>query len=215
MRKRYLAGILTGLFIFAIADLSEATPILTNPTPTTIVSDNAITLRMDLNGYPNYGVADTASDVLYTGDSGNWIFNFSDLGVDINNYDIASVTASLILDDHYARPSSNYFMKIDISGVTAFNGQTDTLGIVHGSPYGAEFVNWTSHTFDASLIDPLIITIQNNSTNTYMGDWIAIDYLEVKLSSTQPVPEPSTILLTGIGLALACFRKKGKNFGRS
>jgi len=120
----------------------------------------------------------------------------------------------LALDDHYDIPNSIYALDISAGSDTLFSGQTDSLGLSHGAPYGTRFTNWK--TFSAALSvsqDPFFISMTNNTENIYNRGWIAIDSIELRLSSTSEpevgTPEPATMLLLASGIiVLVCFRKK-------
>ncbi len=158
------------------------------------------------------GVADNASDILYSGETGVWSFDLGGIGISFSDYSTATLTASLILEDLYSEPTSNYSLEIDLLGTNIFSGPTDSINLIHGSPYGSVFSNWTSASFDtSSLADPFTVSMKNTSLIN-PSHWIGIDYIELELTPAS-VPEPTTILLfcTGIaGLVGSRLRRKKK-----
>jgi hypothetical protein len=210
MKKNYLAGLITILLTFGIAGLANATALLSDPTSTISYSGNTVTLHKELSGYGNYGIADNGSDILYSGDSGSWTFNLASFGLSPSDFSKASLTASLTLDDT-SLPTYNYSMSINLLGADVFSGPTDTINLIHGSPHGSTFTNWTNVSFDSPTIaDPFTVTMQN--TTSSQSGWIGIDYIELKLT---PVPLPASMLLFSTGLAgligTGARRKKRSN----
>ena len=199
MRKKFLVGLATGLFMIGTVGMAEASWI-SDPTPSISYFGDSVLLHMELSGYSNYGVADNKSDILYSGETGTWEFDLDSLGISASDFEAATVTTSLVLDDSYSRPTTAYSLAIDLNGTTMFSGPTDSLGLVHGSPFGQQFTNWTPLSFDTlSLSTPFTVSLNNA---TQIPSWIAIDYIELELTSAPaPVPEPATILLFGTGLA--------------
>lgn len=206
--KRLLLFLYVVTLVVGMVGIANALPWLSDPVASVTNLGDTLILRKELSAFPNYGLS--GSDVLYSGDSGEWIFDLT--GITLGDYDTATVTASLVLDDHYTRPTSNYSLQITLAGDIVFNGPTDIIHLVHGAPYGNLFQNWTSTPFDAlQLVDPFIVSMTNTSPTggpTYTTDWIAIDYLELKLTAA-PVPEPSTWLLLCLGsLGMIGIKKK-------
>jgi hypothetical protein len=178
-----------------IAFSAYATPLLTDPTPVVSNSGSLTLLTKDLFGEQNYGVADGAADIVYTGETGTWTFVLSGVGLDAADYNSAAVTLTLVLDDHYAKSTATYSAMIKLPSGTAFNGQTDLLGLPHGAPYGNIFTNWVDAAFTSSLVpDSFVVSLQNTSTTPKLGDpdWIGIDKIQVALT---PVPEPRSFNL--------------------
>jgi hypothetical protein len=198
MKKKLLAGLAVGMLTFGLAGMAEA-GFISNPAPVVSYSGNVVTLSKDLNGYGLHGVVDHASDILYSGETGTWSFDLASLGISLSDYDTSKITVSLALDDSYMVPTANYSLAVDLLGANKFSGTTDSLGLVHGAPWGTTFNNWTSASFDSSLLsDPFTVSIVN--TTSISNQWVAIDTIELELTEATPVPEPSTMFLFGIGL---------------
>jgi len=211
MKKKLLTGLATILLTFGSISLVNATPLLSDPTSSVSYSGNMVILHKELNGYGNYGIADNGSDILYNGDIGSWAFNLASFGLSSSDFSKASLTALLTLDDT-GLATANYSMSIKSLGADVFSGLTDTINLLHGSPYGSVFSNWTAVSFDSPAIANLLTVKMQNITSPQKG-WIGIDYIELELTPS-PVPEPSTILLFAIGFAcligIKIRRKKGE-----
>jgi len=178
----------------------------TDPPPTVTAVPGGFVLHKQLAGYPNYGVADGRSDILYSTESDVWNFDMS-----VISDAIASATAvtSLVLDDHYVRPESEYVGTITLNGTQVFSGGFSTaLGASHGVPYGGIFGNWQSVSFPFSDLTPSTFTVEihNNTTGQVYGDWIAIDYIEIHVVTVikvdidiKPGSDPNSINLGSKG----------------
>ncbi len=190
--KRYFALAASMLLLLEIPKTSPAyTSSVHHTDPPAVVtfsSRDLTTLRKELGGFPNYGVADGRSDILYSTESDQWNFDLS--GVSLPSHvKSAEVLISLVLDDHYGRPESDYVGRILVNGKKVFSGGFSAdLGVSHGTPFGAIFDNWKKVTFQVDNLSPSLFTvlIENNTTGQVFGDWIAIDYIELHLHTATP-----------------------------
>ena len=151
----------------------------TDPTTTVTPVPGGFVLRKDLSGFANYGAADQAADILYSTESDQWEFDMSVIPGPIMS---ATAVISLVLDDHYGRPESDYVGTITLNGTEVFSGGFATdLGASHGVPGGEVFTNWRTVSFPFSILAPptYTVAIHNNTTGPVFGDWIAIDFIEV------------------------------------
>lgn len=157
---------------------TDPPPIVSNPNPDLTV------LYKELGGYPNYGVSDGRADVLYSTESDIWIFDLSSLPI-TGSIVSAKVRLSLVLDDHYVRPETDYVGRIFLNGSEVFSGGFADLGIEHGTPFGSIFVNWKQIEFSIVDLSPSAYTvhIMNDTSGSVFGDWIAIDYIELELKT--------------------------------
>lgn len=149
-------------------------PVLSNgPVQTTI------TLTKELTGYPNYGNPSRNADILYTGNTGNWTFNLPTVIGGVGNIRGQLVIRG-VLDDHYNVNENLYSMTVGFNGIQVFSGRPP---FVHGRPTGTTFDNW----------NPLVINISNfrrnnrisitNTSRAGVNDWIAIDWIEIRIRS--------------------------------
>jgi hypothetical protein len=141
-------------------------------------------LQKELGSYANYGVADGAANILYTGEAATWHFN---LPASVNPAAINSafIRASLIADDHYGVSLNAYSLAAWTNGV--YLGDS-IAGLPHGSPYGSRFNNWQQRDFTIRYPSPpFSLTLFNTSG---VGNWFAIDWIELHVfvqSNAAPV----------------------------
>jgi len=189
---------------------------LTNPAPSvTQVNADTFDLRKELYGYGNYGVADHAADVLYSHESGGWSYDLSSILGSTRQVVSADFTISGVLDDHYSVTGS-YFGTISTNGVTQFSG---SFPYAHGAPYGTVFNNWATQVVPVTALDQSTFTINiANDSNLGGGDWIAIDYITLRVATapigTAAVPEPSTLTLLMTGASIVASIAWGRKQGR-
>ena len=162
----------------------------TDPPATVTPVPDGFALKKELGGYPNYGVADRRSDVLYSTEDDVWYFDMSAIPDPIVS---ATIVMPMVLDDHYSRPESDYVGTVTLNGQQVFSGGFSTdLGMLHGEPYGSKFNNWRSVSFEFSDLTPSTYTvaIQNNTPDRPgqpRRDWIAIDFMEIYVETAIPV----------------------------
>jgi hypothetical protein len=200
-------GLIVTTFLAVALHGAAFAAILSDPPAGVTHAGDQVILRKELNAYGRHGVADGACDILYTADSGTWTFDLTVAGLTASDYTATSVNTGIILDDHYAVPTSSYSIDVALDGVVSYSGPTDPLGLPHGVPYGGTpFTNWATAAFSpSSLSDPFLVTITNTSP-AGGTDWIAVDYIEVVLTETA-IPEPVTLALVALGtLGLAIRR---------
>ena len=194
LRLRLLPTIclLSGLFPSAHAGFFSTPPTTTTSSAVTVV------LRMDLNGYSNYGQAD-AADVAYTGDSHAWSFSLP-AGMVASDFSQAFFRTALILDDHAAVDPALYSLQISTNNAMVFSGNP---ALPHGGPFNSVFNNWQVRDYPVALgaalpQQPVTFGLRNTST-AGSTDWIALDWLELHLVASA-VPEPQTGLLLLLGM---------------
>lgn len=149
--------------------------------PPPILSNNpavvTVVLFKELSGYPNYGNPSRNADILYTGNRGTWTFNTPAILLVAGNYRPQLVVRA-VLDDHSQVPVNRYSLRITINGVVVHNGR---VNLPHGTPPDGIFTNWRELTFNVPNIRSTTnITIENTS-NTGPDDWIAFDWMELRL----------------------------------
>lgn len=163
---------------------------LTDP-PATISQDGTtLILHKELSGYGNYGVTDTAADVLYSGETGTWTFSSTGLPPGT----AFQFVISGVLDDHDYVPLIDYSMTVEVNGILVFSGSPPSLPFVHGLPYGKVFTNWTELPVDAN--GNWSITITNTSAIS-TSHWIAFDWIELHIALAEPGVNPPCWDITG------------------
>ncbi len=191
--NRAIWGRLFGVAVLALAlaaaaatSAAQAAVFHSDPAPIVVKSTPGLTvLRKELNAFPNYGVADGRADILYSTESAEWTFDLS--GTDLPGpVKAANVVISLVLDDHYGRPISDYVGRISVNGAELFSGGFATdLGAEHGTPFGEVFSNWTLVHLHVKTVQPGVYTVSiaNDTSGNVFGDWIAIDYIDLRLNT--------------------------------
>jgi hypothetical protein len=153
--------------------------VINNPPP--ILSNNppvaSVVLFKELTGYPNYGNPSRNADILYTRNRGTWTFDTPAFLLVAGNLR-PQLTIRAVLDDHSQVPVNRYSLRITINGVVVHNGR---VNLPHGAPAGGMFTNWRELIFNVPNIRrTTTITIENTS-NTGPNDWIAFDWMELRL----------------------------------
>jgi hypothetical protein len=174
-------GLLAGALPAALADFHSAPP-----ATAVQINDHQSALRMDLFGYPNYGVKDAAADVLYSGEANSWTFSVPPIATSTGTPLLASaeLRVRLVLDDHYASPRADYQGTIAVNGVPFFSGPLGQLGLKHGRPYGSVFTNWTTVRIPLTMpLAPSVVVSIANTTAGPAGDWIAIDAINLRMAT--------------------------------
>ncbi len=166
-----------------------------DPQPIVSTTPEMTVLRMELNGYANYGQADAAADVAYTGESHTWVFTLpsSLLSADLSR---AYFRAALVIDDHYGVDPLLYSFNIATGGAAAFSG---AAGMAHGGPFNSAFDNWVvrDYAMAGAAGSPWSLSLLNTSAAATF-DWIAVDWIELHVP-TSAVPEPDGALLLALG----------------
>lgn len=154
------------------AALADPPPILSNNPPVV-----TLVLYKEMYGYPNYGNPSRNADILYTGNRGAWTFDSPAFLIVPGNMR-AVLGISMVLDDHYNVPTDLYSARITINGSVVHNGR---LSLPHGSPADGMFNNWRELTFNIPNIRRNNRIVIENTSRTSPNDWIAIDWMELRL----------------------------------
>ena len=146
-----------------------------------ILSDNPatinITLFKELTAYPNYGNPSRNADILYTGNSGSWTFQLPAFLLIPGNLR-GELIIRAVLDDHSSVPVNRYSARITINGNVVHNGR---LSLEHGRPEGGIFNNWRELRFNVANLRRINWVTIVNTSNTSENDWIAFDWMELRL----------------------------------
>lgn len=152
---------------------SDPPPVLSNnPVTTNIV------LFKELTGYPNYGNPSRNADILYTGNTGTWTFDIPTIIGALGNQRVQLVIRA-VLDDHYNVPVSSYSARITVNGNVVHTGP---VPLQHGVPAGGIFTNWSNLTFNVSNLRRSNRIVIQNTSRVGPNDWIAIDWMEMRLA---------------------------------
>ena len=150
--------------------------------PNPITSNNPvqsnIVLFKELTGYPNYGNPSGNADILYTGNRGVWTFDIQPFLFVPGNLR-AQLIIRAVLDDHYDVPANRYSATINVNGNVIHRGR---LQLVHGRPAGQQFNNWREITLNVSNLRRNNRIVIENTSNAGANDWIAFDWMELRLS---------------------------------
>jgi PEP-CTERM motif len=168
-----------------------------NPLPVVSTPPGETVLRMELNGYANYGQVDAAADVAYRGDSHTWVFT---LPIALQSSDLSGAyfRAALALDDIYSVDPLLYSFNIATGGAAVFAGAAQ---MAHGGPFNSVFTNWTVRDYAMAGVagSPWSFSLSNTSA-TAASNWIAVDWIELRVP-TAAVPEPASAWLLALGAA--------------
>ena len=161
-------------------DTAGMSPVTQSPRdPPPLLSNNPVTaaiiLFKELTAYPNYGNPSRNADILYTGNRGSWTFE-SPAFLFVPGNQRAQIIIRAVLDDHVNVPVNRYSARITINGNVVHNGR---LSLEHGVPAGGIFTNWRELPFNIANLRR--VTIENTST-AGTDDWIAFDWMELRLS---------------------------------
>ena len=184
MRKIHGCWIVVVLLVSLLAGAAQGSKFHTDPPAVTKSTSQDLTvLHKELGGYGNYGSADGRSDILYSTESDQWIFDLSKVSIS-GSIDSADVVVGLVLDDHYGSEAANYVGVIAVNGTEVFSGSFfKDLEVPHGAPFGKKFENWKEASFKVSnlTLGENTISIGNRTPGRVGGDWIAIDYIQLRL----------------------------------
>jgi hypothetical protein len=163
-------------------DADIPTSPMSSADPPPVLSDNPATVNIvlfkELTGYPNYGNPSGNADILYTGNRGVWNFQLPAFLFVPGNLR-AQIVLQGVLDDHYDVPVERYSARITINGTVVHTGR---LPLVHGRPSGQRFENWRPLTFNVPHPRRSNRVVIENTSNAGPNDWIAFDWMELRLS---------------------------------
>mgnify|MGYP000562440890 CR=1 FL=1 len=157
----------------ATARPGDPPPILSNNPPVT-----SVTLFKELTGYPNYGNPSRNADILYTGNRGVWTFQLPVAFAALETNFRAQILVRGVLDDHYDVPENRYSATITVNNDRVHTGR---VPLNHGRPFGAMFTNWRTLTFDIRDLRRNNRIVIVNTSNTGPNDFIALDWMELRL----------------------------------
>jgi hypothetical protein len=169
---------LVGLFLIQFSAISfgyAGSVFHTDPPAVVIFSSPELTIvREELGGFSNYGVTDSAADVLYSSEFDQWNFDLSTVHLP-GPIQSAKVFISLVLEDHYDRSESDYIGRVSVNGGQVFsNGWSTALGVHHGVPFGEIFQNWkvVSFTIENLVASIYVINIENNTSGAVFRNYL-------------------------------------------
>lgn len=161
------------------ADIGPATASPGDPPP--LLSNNPVTvtttLFKELTAYPNYGNPSRNADILYTGNRGTWTFQ-TPAFLFVPGNQRGQIIIRAVLDDHANVPVNRYSARITVNGSVVHNG---VLPLVHGVPAGGIFTNWRDLTFNIPILRRVNRVVIENTSTAGTDDWIAFDWMEIRL----------------------------------
>jgi hypothetical protein len=83
-----------------------------------------------------------------------------------------------VLDDHASVPVDRYSARITINGTNVHTGR---VPLSHGTPAGQKFNNWRELTFNVPDFRKNNRVVIVNTSNAGANDWIAFDWMELRL----------------------------------
>ena len=135
----------------------------------------ATVLHKELNGFPNYGVVDSAADIVYEGNVERWTFQ-----VPTGAFVSAKLALSLSADDHGSGAATSY--RFDVwTNQECVAGNEGAL--TYGAPFAAQFNSWKEVDFPISVLpgQQLVVTLMNRSTTGGSTNWIGVDWVELRM----------------------------------
>jgi sugar lactone lactonase YvrE len=180
---------------FAPAPPPTTASFFTDSSVTQTVSGGELIVHKELSGFPNYGAADGAADILNTGQAATWHFP---VPASTSGLSCAHFQVSVIADGHYGVPPSSYQFLVWVDGKL---DATPPPTLPHGIPAASRFTNWVLLNYPVSVVtSPLTITLANASGSTGPGDFIAVDSIELH------IPTSCTVSSSAVKLVSAEFR---------
>jgi hypothetical protein len=152
----------------------DRVPVLSNNPPVTSIS-----LFKELTAYPNYGNPSGNADILYTGDRGTWTFDIPAFLFVPGQLTNAEIIIRGVLDDMNVTPADRYSARITVNGSVVHTGR---VPLEHGRPLGAQFNNWRELRFRIPNIRRNNRVVIENTSNARPNDWIAFDWMELRVS---------------------------------
>jgi hypothetical protein len=163
-------------------DMSSVSPeMMAQGDPPPILSNNPVTVNLvlhkELTAYPNYGNPSRNADILYTGNRGTWTFQ-TPAFLFVPGNERAQLLVRAVLDDHTSVPVNRYSARITVNGTVVHNGR---LQLEHGQPAGGMFNNWREIPLNIPTMRRTTSVTIENTSNAGNDDWIAFDWMEVRL----------------------------------
>lgn len=225
MRKRVSAGLTVGLFVFGVTKVSVAALI----SPTSIVSNSLgeLSSEYQIDNIINHSglITNFISDFtelpayLSSGDTSHTSPSLIGNGGFASNYGISGGIIDFDLGNSYQLNTFLLWNDNDYQGILNFELFTDNdtsfAGAVSLGSFSASYGPW-----DYSQSVPLQLFDLNSANGRYVrlqifdnesGGLVNFGEIAFDATSSSPVPEPTTMLLFGTGIAgLAAARRRKK-----